>query len=669
VFFIILCILFFTYNIGHTQNTIEKYGQSKSEPLDGGFFFYDNEYIEAPYVVERIGLEIFINGYKVGFVPEPYDWRILEDPGSPPADSKLPACIPNPNSEYYNTYWGLKYRYLRASKDEKQANKEFTEIMKSVPGVAKIETNPGNSKYMTIYYDSGQTQIFDWFPDNFEGIEYAPVSNKDELINKAEESRLFYEKRFKNNNGFFDRSKGGNMTMGALAALRVIDVLVSEATPEGRIKALEAQGSPRLLMDPWKSQLQNIRITPQLVERAKRIRNEIEIQKNVKDAISIGRGSENILTRPENVAGNIDIIPDSSEKPANDSSYNTNNYQSTNQDEKNTVKKATKTSSASDTYSIEAFGLNTILPLFIMVVFFCAGIFILLGFWKGKSSRSKYKRYSIVLLCVLTGYYSIILIWGYHTKNTFFPLKIFSMKENKSKKLDKESFKKISDTFIRRCAAYKVNKSPSDLTDEDFAHITDISIGNNQLFDMTLMEKFINLHTLTLGDDLSGNKSPFQELPDSGYLNLKPLGVLLNLQELQLAGKMVSNIEPLTNLINLKTLTLFVTQVTDIEPIKNLVNLQELHLVHSPITNLEPIKDLTNLKILRIMSTHVSDLEPIKKLINLETLDMSGTEVSNLEPVKELKNLKTLILPMKTQITDKQVQELREALPNVKISR
>ena len=106
IFFILLIIITFN-NVTFSQSDIEKYGQSLDEPINTGFFFYDNQYIEAPYVVKRTGLEIYINDCKVDFIIEPYDWRIFKDPGNPPSDLQLPTCIPHPNSEYYDINTGF----------------------------------------------------------------------------------------------------------------------------------------------------------------------------------------------------------------------------------------------------------------------------------------------------------------------------------------------------------------------------------------------------------------------------------------------------------------------------------------------------------------------------------------------------------------------------------
>ena len=209
------------------------------------------------------------------------------------------------------------------------------------------------------------TQFFDWTPGEFEGIEYAPVPGKEELIQRAEESRQFYEQRLRNNNGFFDRSKGGNMTMGVSAALRIVDVLVSESSPGGRMNALAAPGSSRLLHDPWRSQIENMRITPQLGERAKRIRMEISNRNRARNTLSQTRGNLDRITSPENNVGNIDTTSDNhvSANISTSSSSNDTNNGTASVNVKNAEQESQVFHPNSNSDGSRVLGLQTLLPI------------------------------------------------------------------------------------------------------------------------------------------------------------------------------------------------------------------------------------------------------------------------------------------------------------------
>ena len=76
---------------------------------------------------------------------------------------------------------------------------------------------------------------------------------------------------------------------------------------------------------------------------------------------------------------------------------------------------------------------------------------------------------------------------------------------------------------------------------------------------------------------------------------------------------------------------------------------------------------MLNQKVLQIVSTKVSDLKPIKNLTNLEKLDIRSNPISSLEPIKGLKNLKYIDISLINNITDNQIEELREIFPSAEI--
>ncbi|MEJ2649749.1 MAG: hypothetical protein P8016_15240, partial [Sedimentisphaerales bacterium] len=59
----------------------------------------------------------------------------------------------------------------------------------------------------------------------------------------------------------------------------------------------------------------------------------------------------------------------------------------------------------------------------------------------------------------------------------------------------------------------------------------------------------------------------------------------------------------------------------------------------------------------------------IGDLSNLQSLSIAASTVSNLKPIKKLNNLRELDLRWCDRITDKQVDDLKEALPELKIIR
>ena len=87
------------------------------------------------------------------------------------------------------------------------------------------------------------------------------------------------------------------------------------------------------------------------------------------------------------------------------------------------------------------------------------------------------------------------------------------------------------------------------------------------------------------------------------------------------------------------------------------------------VSNLTGLTDLNKLESLTLYKTAVSDLSPLANgLQNLEELDLRYTVVSDLTPLTGLKNIGYLYLGG-TSVSEKQIDELKMALPNCDIVR
>ena len=178
--------------------------------------------------------------------------------------------------------------------------------------------------------------------------------------------------------------------------------------------------------------------------------------------------------------------------------------------------------------------------------------------------------------------------------------------------------------------------NPFDLTENDFAKVTVLSIWQGELSDITLLEKFSNLQELIIFD-VHRPKSAIPKWTEF----LSKLGIY-----------------DLNNRLAL-----------DLSPLKKLSNLQKLEILHTPVRNCNSLSSLKDLRKLVLAYNQFSNLEPIKGLKNLEELYITGTDVSNLEPLKELTNLHELRAEDCKNIENKQIEELRKALPNLEIKR
>lgn len=188
-----------------------------------------------------------------------------------------------------------------------------------------------------------------------------------------------------------------------------------------------------------------------------------------------------------------------------------------------------------------------------------------------EKKTSVWRRYraaaGLILLCFLTLFIHGVLKWN-----------------SKSQK--------ASEKIIRKAAAYQLNKKPGDLTDEDFAKVTKLSIENYdttellhkdiELNDITLLTKFVNLQEL----DLSHISLPEPDIP-------KWMVILGKLHVIDLYKKYYKSytekyfidLSTLKNLSNLKVIRLYGTAVKDLTPLTELDNLREIYIHANQLTD------------------------------------------------------------------------------------
>ena len=114
----------------------------------------------------------------------------------------------------------------------------------------------------------------------------------------------------------------------------------------------------------------------------------------------------------------------------------------------------------------------------------------------------------------------------------------------------------------------------------------------------------------------------------------------------------------------------------DLEQLKGLTKLQELRLGGTKITNrgLEHLKELTELRTLILDRTEVSDdgLKHLQGLTNLRWLNVCETPVTDagVKHLKPLTKLEYVDLAVRgDRISDAAIEDLRSALPKVKVDR
>jgi len=265
----------------------------------------------------------------------------------------------------------------------------------------------------------------------------------------------------------------------------------------------------------------------------------------------------------------------------------------------------------------------------------------------------------------------------------------------------------------------RIVKEPDDLTIGDFVKIKQFEflpinteeynsfladiIRDVEITDIKFIKNFINLEYLNLTGTTYSEKaipkwirtlaklgiydhsekysidiSMLKNLPNLKALlidgknvkDIKSIAKIPNLEQLYIANiELIKNTKDLSRLTNLQFLGINNASEHEIIYLSKLINLKHISLGVAGPCSLEPLRKLKNLERLTLSGTGITDIEPLSDLNNLGELRLEETLVSNLEPLKELKKLKRLSIAGCKYITDEQVQNLQEALPETKISK
>ena len=111
------------------------------------------------------------------------------------------------------------------------------------------------------------------------------------------------------------------------------------------------------------------------------------------------------------------------------------------------------------------------------------------------------------------------------------------------------------------------------------------------------------------------------------------------------------------------------SEIEGISGLDKMTALEELDLSGNLISNLYIFEYAgcgDTLKKLNLSHNDIYDIYPLAKLTALEELDLSGNRIAMILPLKQITTLRILDLSG-NQLTESQMEELQEALPNCEI--
>lgn len=166
------------------------------------------------------------------------------------------------------------------------------------------------------------------------------------------------------------------------------------------------------------------------------------------------------------------------------------------------------------------------------------------------------------------------------------------------------------------------------------------------------------IQVLYLGYSKTGDETIFERLEE--LKSEKSGGNAAPVEELQVAGSAV----PLDS-TSLVLVDMSLTD-SDISDIGRLTSLESLSLSDNRLTSLDPVSSLTGLTFLQVSGNGITDLSPLRGMAKLKNLYIDGNPVTDFKPLYALTSLRTLSMK-NIDVTDSQLSELQEALPNCSI--
>jgi len=149
-----------------------------------------------------------------------------------------------------------------------------------------------------------------------------------------------------------------------------------------------------------------------------------------------------------------------------------------------------------------------------------------------------------------------------------------------------------------------------------FSHLEKLSLFDNELIDLSLLQKMTGLTALGLGE----NK----------LMDITPLRNLTRLTIVELESNQLTDISALQGLHRLDILGLDDNQLTDISALRELKQLTALYLADNKVTDLTPLQGLSQLDILYLRNNQVQDMTSVLGLKKLTLVDLMENEIRRL---------------------------------------
>lgn len=219
------------------------------------------------------------------------------------------------------------------------------------------------------------------------------------------------------------------------------------------------------------------------------------------------------------------------------------------------------------------------------------------------------------------------------------------------------------------------------------AYVSDLSFLNNLpnlkslrvifsgIKDYSTLENIPTLETLAVRSSGISDYTQFGgltniielDLGEGGADDLSPLSGLTNLKKLYLDHSTLGDLSPLISLTSLEELYISYTNVEDISPLSSMTWLDSVDLHGNSITDISPLA-LTRLGCISIDYDSADYIETLNKMKCLNTLIIVVTGTSDVLSLSSLTGLNNLYIFCDSDVSEEDIEALRQALPDCEIS-
>lgn len=247
------------------SDAIQEFGIDRGEPIEGqALFFWDGKYVEAPYVVERRGLDIYINGILVDRGPQQwvapdYQEPKYPDPGEPP-----PGVSPLRKDP--NDYWLKKWKYLYTLYDLSTAQEKMIEAFRKCTEFSDVHWHQKGVSVAVVDHSGKKSYL--------ELTLGPPPPTAEQVLADREAQKTYYENPLGSAEPivFFKFPGGSEVIFYGDNAMQALEILLSDADNDDKVKALHDKG----IVGPSAGSLvvASFEGSPQLAQRHKLLKEQ-----------------------------------------------------------------------------------------------------------------------------------------------------------------------------------------------------------------------------------------------------------------------------------------------------------------------------------------------------------------------------------------------------------